>query len=183
MQRPRPIRILVVSTAVLLLVGMALMWGIEVIWDGEVTIRVDLTVRDARTKQPLAGAQIRCLEGSPQFWKYPSDDVNNPTLLKTVTTDTQGRSTLTWTVRASGRSNMFRHTGIAVLISEAIEVQAPGFESQLVPLGELVADHKALYRKKIIHADVELEPDLRNPSPGSESVPAVELPQAKVNQP
>ncbi len=106
------------------------------VWDGQKTIPLRFTLLDSANGKPIAGAMARLRQNCgwlPQTPQSPDQSV------VVGNTASDGSVALPWTFWTSGREGYFEHTG-QIYFSPAclwIEVSAPGYATQLIPLESL----------------------------------------------
>jgi hypothetical protein len=113
-------RFLITASTGLVLVGLACVLLPSLNWDGDVPRKVKLTVRDATTAAPVAGAGVRS----------GSRDVG--------TTDAVGRCEWTQMFGAGGTSGIFGRSGHWNVDGE-VTIAGPGERRRTVQLRELVS--------------------------------------------
>jgi hypothetical protein len=102
------------------------------IWDGEKTISLTITVFDAANKQPLSGVAVRLREND---W-LPQKSTPPDRSAVAGSTAFNGSVALPWTFGTSGHEGYFEHNGHIHFGAGNlwIEASSPGYATQLVEL-------------------------------------------------
>lgn len=131
---------------------------------GQTTLTVDFLVTDSQTSQPVAGALVRLRDHKSA--RVPTTDIPGGEEGVEGITDAKGRCALAYQFTFTDRSGPGVSYEAHARLDHYVQVEAPGYEVELVPLFELVRSSCDMRTHKLpqvahipVKKKVEVDPD------------------------